>query len=422
MYDERRHKMTQHKTTFKRSVAILMTLAMVLSLPTGITMPRQAQAAGYGLNNPTTDSKGVTTWDCVYFGNYWQGATPTPTAPPFSTPIAPHTPTPSPFSTPVAPHTPTPSPYWVPTARPTVTPEPVSAKIILATPTAHSKKVVGKKIMMKEAGNVTPTPEPVITPKPTVQPDPTPTSKVSPTPASNNFKIGSIKWRVLSVDGNDAFLMADQSLDAEPYNNSDASVTWSECTLRSWLNGYDSLSNKAGIDYRNNNFIDSAFTNKEKYAIMQTKVSNGDDSDYGGVIGGEDTRDKVYLLSMAEISEESYGFNENFNIESYARMTHDTAYTIWKRGGNYRDIWWLRTAIQGNGAARIYEDGSGHAVANMWPKLGVRPVLHLDLSNTDLWSYAGTVSSEGESVTNGSFVGTLRGYTTSNRTATLENF
>ena len=189
MYDERRHKMTQHKTTFKRSVAILMTLAMVLSLPTGITMPRQAQAAGYGLNNPTTDSKGVTTWDCVYFGNYWQGATPTPTAPPFSTPIAPHTPTPSPFSTPVAPHTPTPSPYWVPTARPTVTPEPVSAKIILATPTAHSKKVVGKKIMMKEAGNVTPTPEPVITPKPTVQPDPTPTSKVSPTPASNNFKI-----------------------------------------------------------------------------------------------------------------------------------------------------------------------------------------------------------------------------------------
>ena len=413
--------MTQHKTTFKRSVAILMTMAMVLSQPTGITMPRQAQAAGYGLNNPTTDSKGVTTWDCVYFGNYWQGATPTPTAPPFSTPIAPHTPTPSPFSTPVAPHTPTPSPYWVPTARPTVTPELVSAKIILATPTAHSKKVVGKKIMMKEAGNVTPTPEPVITPKPTVQPDPTPTSKVSPTPASNNFKIGSIKWRVLSVDGNDAFLMADQSLDAEPYNNSDASVTWSECTLRSWLNGYDSLSNKAGIDYRNNNFIDSAFTNKEKYAIMQTKVSNGDDSDYGGIIGGEDTRDKVYLLSMAEISEESYGFNENFNIESYARMTHDTAYTIWKRGGNYRDIWWLRTAIQGNGAARIYEDGSGHAVANMWPKLGVRPVLHLDLSNTDLWSYAGTVSSEGESVTNGSFVGTLRGYTTSNRTATLDN-
>lgn len=26
----------------------------------------------YGLNNPRTDSDGTTTWDCVWFGNYWQ--------------------------------------------------------------------------------------------------------------------------------------------------------------------------------------------------------------------------------------------------------------------------------------------------------------------------------------------------------------
>lgn len=31
--------------------------------------------AGEGLNNPTTNSSGVTTWDCIYFGNYWQGDT-----------------------------------------------------------------------------------------------------------------------------------------------------------------------------------------------------------------------------------------------------------------------------------------------------------------------------------------------------------
>lgn len=27
---------------------------------------------GYGLHNPKTDESGVVTWDCVYFGNYWQ--------------------------------------------------------------------------------------------------------------------------------------------------------------------------------------------------------------------------------------------------------------------------------------------------------------------------------------------------------------
>ena len=67
--------MRHNRRTWKRSTALLMTLAMVLSLPTGITTPRQAQAADYGLNNPTTDSNGVTTWDCVYFGNYWQNDT-----------------------------------------------------------------------------------------------------------------------------------------------------------------------------------------------------------------------------------------------------------------------------------------------------------------------------------------------------------
>ena len=55
-----------------------------------------------------------------------------------------------------------------------------------------------------------------------------------------------IKWRVLSVDGNDAFLMADQGLDCWSYNEKSKSVTWKTCILRSWLNGYDSTQNKNG--------------------------------------------------------------------------------------------------------------------------------------------------------------------------------
>ena len=37
--------------------------------------------------------------------------------------------------------------------------------------------------------------------------------------------------------GNDAFLLADQNLDAKPYNEEDTDVTWATCTLRTWLNG-----------------------------------------------------------------------------------------------------------------------------------------------------------------------------------------
>ena len=122
--------MKQQRKRIRKCIAILTTLAMVLSLGAGITLPRQAQAAGYGLSNPVTDSSGVTTWDCVYFGNYWQEDT------------------------------------------------------------------NGDGI------------------------------------ANQNDEKQPIKWRVLSVDGDDAFLLADQNLDARQYNTSYRDdVTWETCTL-----------------------------------------------------------------------------------------------------------------------------------------------------------------------------------------------
>ena len=49
---------------------ILMTILMIglcLAVPAG-----SVKAAGYGLNNPVIDKSGVTTWDCIWFGNYYQ--------------------------------------------------------------------------------------------------------------------------------------------------------------------------------------------------------------------------------------------------------------------------------------------------------------------------------------------------------------
>lgn len=57
------------------------------------------------------------------------------------------------------------------------------------------------------------------------------------------FRYDKIKWRVLEVNGNTAFLLADKVLDAQKYNNKIESITWSSSTIRSWLNGYDSMEN-----------------------------------------------------------------------------------------------------------------------------------------------------------------------------------
>lgn len=120
---------------------------------------------------------------------------------------------------------------------------------------------------------------------------------------SNSSTKEPIKWRVLSVDGNDAFLLADQNLDAKPYNEEDTDVTWATCTLRTWLNG---------------TFLNTAFTSAEQTAIKNTTVVNEDNS-YYGTEGGVNTTDKVYLLSIAEASNTAYGFNGEFNTESETR-------------------------------------------------------------------------------------------------------
>ena len=126
------------------------------------------------------------------------------------------------------------------------------------------------------------------------------------------FRCEPIKWRVLNVNGTDAFLVADRALDDQKYNNADeGSVTWETCTMRSWLNGYGSSVNTYGLDYRNKNFINTALTSSERSAIKITEVINDDNINYG-TEGGNNTSDKIFLLSENEVCNSSkalpYGF------------------------------------------------------------------------------------------------------------------
>ncbi len=59
-------------------ISILTIMALVLSsvvLPVHTLKSSAAEStSSYGLGNPTIGN-GVTTWDCIYFGNYWQNDT-----------------------------------------------------------------------------------------------------------------------------------------------------------------------------------------------------------------------------------------------------------------------------------------------------------------------------------------------------------
>ena len=214
------------------------------------------------------------------------------------------------------------------------------------------------------------------------------------------FRYDKIKWRVLEVNGNTAFLLADKVLDAQKYNNKIESITWSSSTIRSWLNGYDSMENSQKKDYTKVNFKNEAFSNEEAAAIEKKEVTDNTDQ----TESKNDTKDQIFLLSKEETSNnkaKNYGFLSNGSGYDNARKCKSSTYA--KAMGTLSNfmlhdhgncLWLLRTpGINSYYASDIdYYGYSGGGVPIEAGSVGVRPALKMDLSNTDLWSYAGTIS------------------------------
>lgn len=184
------------------------------------------------------------------------------------------------------------------------------------------------------------------------------------------FKVEPIRWRVLSVDGDDAFLVSEKNLDYQAYNNVEEEVTWETCTLRVWLNKI---------------FMNTAFTMEEQEAVKTTIVKNDNTVEDGAY-----TEDKVYLLSAEEVCNKVYGFNEKLYVKDEAREATNTEYVSWRDGNmgdaDKGDAWWLRSLSTDRDCVSIVEGhGDGCYACDVDEKVSVRPALHLKLSDSALW-------------------------------------
>lgn len=207
------------------------------------------------------------------------------------------------------------------------------------------------------------------------------------------FRYEPMKWRVLSVneDGTDAFLLADQVMDIAPYyQGEDEAITWEKSDIRKWLN---------------QSFVETAFTKEEQAAVETTDVTTADNQ-WSKEPGGNDTKDKVYLPSIEEMLNEDYGFSARTE-EGDTRNIKTTDYV--DKGGTFCKpadgfmSYWLRSPGTAKGKpAQVGNWGKGEIptegsvmTERAEAYLGVRPVLHVDLSDTTLWDYAGQVTPEG---------------------------
>lgn len=201
-------------------------------------------------------------------------------------------------------------------------------------------------------------------------------------------------------------------MDDQRYNEKWATITWEKSSMRSWINGYKASENQSEIDYSNKNFIDTAFSTAQKNAIKTTKVENRNNIHYGSAgQGGNDTSDKIFLLSEREVyntdDAKKYGFVLDGEVYDEARRCKCSTYAyamgtwinIEDSEYNGNALWFLRSpggSCYGDVTA-VYDFGRVNSGGtSIFSDHSVRPAIHLDLSSIDTANiYAGTVCSDG---------------------------
>ena len=183
----------------------------------------------------------------------------------------------------------------------------------------------------------------------------------------------AIEWQVLEVKGDKVLIISKNTLDAKPYNNSYTSITWEKCTLRAWLN---------------RDFLNAAFSTAEQAGIETTTVDNSKAQGYSGyrTNGGNNTQDKVFLLSYAEAW-------KYFGSDS-ARVSTPTKYAKANEGSGYSNRWWLRSPGYYQDRAALVNSDGACANGSVDNTRGVRPALWVNLESGIFKSYISTGSWE----------------------------
>ena len=174
-----------------------------------------------------------------------------------------------------------------------------------------------------------------------------------------------IEWYVLEEDtvNNRSLVISKKVLDCQKYNDSDTSITWERCSLRTWLN---------------NTFLNAAFSESEQSRIIHSHIENPNNPDYG-TSGGNDTDDYIFCLSIQEASNESYFSDDTVRkakATQYAidnGVFDDRGYARWWLRSQGTSVWYA-SSVENNG--EVYSYGFRAIVTY----IGVRPVMWISNS------------------------------------------
>ncbi|MBQ3848001.1 MAG: serine/threonine protein kinase, partial [Clostridia bacterium] len=173
-----------------------------------------------------------------------------------------------------------------------------------------------------------------------------------------------IEWLVLARESNKALVISKYALDCQPYNTSHSDVTWETCSLRKWLN---------------ETFLSAAFNSEEQSSIISSTVTADKNPSYS-TSPGNNTTDKVFLLSITEASK----YFKSDEARKCALTDYAIAQGAWASASYKTDFWRLRSPgddsiyaayVDSGGSVDCLGDGVSRNV------YGVRPALWIDLGS-----------------------------------------
>lgn len=175
-----------------------------------------------------------------------------------------------------------------------------------------------------------------------------------------------IEWLVLEKEDGKALIISRYALDVMRYHELPEDVTWETCNLRNWLN---------------NVFYQEAFSAGEQCLIKESVVTSEDNNVFF-TNSGNDTQDKIFLLSTSE-AEDLFLSDKERKCEATEYAEAQGAYINDKTG---KVLWWLRSPGRDNSdAMRVSHDGSisygGYSVDSEY--ICVRPVCWVTIAEAE---------------------------------------
>ncbi len=219
------------------------------------------------------------------------------------------------------------------------------------------------------------------------------------------FKYEPLRWQIL--DPETGLMVCETIIDSQPYSNTvyaygtdpvfgveyDSSETsylgyWNDFEHQNIANDYETSSIRAWL---NDDFYNVAFTADERAVIAETTLDNSAISEKYSCYDGNETQDKVFLLSYEDAADTQHGFNYD-----YERMARGSEYA--KSQGLFVEetgssIWSLRTPNAGSKYTTCVSITGKIEYVNVdYTCIGVRPAIcapeALESHVCDFWEFS----------------------------------